>query len=391
MAVNTLTFNQLATVLNDIQEQATGKKSIAPVTTGDFVSVATSTLQAGYDPVLNAITQVLGRTIFSIRPYNRRFAGIRMDTQKWGGITRKLNIADKDFENDERIPLTDGQSVDMYKVNKPNILQTNFYGANVYQKHITLFKDQLDTAFTGPEQFGEFVSMVMGNASDQFEQANENLARATIANFIGGKYDAGSGIVHLLTEYNTETGQSPALTVQDIKKPANYKAFMQWAYARMASYASLMSERSTKYQINVTGKEISRHTPADRLKVYTFAPNRYGMEAMVLADAFHDNYLSVSDVETVNFWQSIETPDEIQVTPTYLTANGTLDTPNAPVTVSNIFAVMFDEEALGYTVMGEWSAPTPFNAAGGYSNLFWHWTTRYYNDFTEKGLVFLLD
>lgn len=389
MAVNTLTFNQLATVLNDIQKQATGKNTIAPVNTGEFVSVATTTLQAGYDPVLNAITQVLGRTIFSIRPYNRRFAGIRMDSQKWGGITRKLNIADKDFEDDERIPLTDGQSVDMYKVNKPSILQTNFYGANVYQKHITLFKDQLDTAFTGPEQFGEFVSMVMGNASNQFEQANENLARATIANFICGKYAADNGIVHLLTEYNTETGET--FTAQDIKKPENYKPFMQWAYARMATYASMLSERSTEYQINVTGKEISRHTPADRLKVYAYAPNRYGMEAMVLADVFHDNYLATSDVETVNFWQAIQTPNQIQAAPTYLTADGTLTTLEEAITVSDIFAVMFDEEALGYTVMNEWNSPTPFNAAGGYSNLYWHWTTRYYNDFTEKGLVFLLD
>lgn len=389
MAVNTLTFNQLATILNDIQEQATGKTSIAPVSTGDFVSVATTTLQAGYDPVLNAITQVLGRTIFSIRPYNRRFAGIRMDAQKWGGITRKLSIADKDFEDYEGLQLVDGQSVDMYKVNKPNILQTNYYGANVYQKHITLFKDQLDTAFTGPQEFGEFVTMYMQNASDQFEQANENLARATIANFIGGKYAAVNGIVHLLTEYNTETGQT--LTKADVMKPANYKPFMQWAYARMATYASLMSERSTNFQMNVTGKEINRHTPADRLKVYTYAPNRYGMEAMVLADVFHDNYLKNADVETVNFWQNIDTPDSIIVTPTYLNANGSLTTAAQAVTVSDIFAVMFDEEALGYTVMNEFSGPSPFNVAGKYSNIYWSWTSRYYNDFSEKGLIFILD
>jgi len=388
MAVNTLNFNQLSTILNEIHTQATGKTELAPVNTSEFVSVANTTLQAGYDPVINAITQVIGRTIFSIRPYSRRFAGIRMDSQKWGAITRKINIADKPFENDERYNLTDGQSVDQYKVNKPNILQTNYYGANIWQKHITLFKDQLDSAFSGPDQFGEFVSLVMGNASDMFEQANENVARATIANFIIGKISANNGVVHLLTEYNADTGNE--YTVQDIRKPENYKPFMQWAYARIASLASLMSERSQEFQINITGKEINRHTPANRLKVYTFAPERYGMEAMVLADTYHDNYLKDADTETVNFWQSIQTPDSITVAPVYLSPDGTLIT-DEETSQENVFGVMFDEEALGYTVMEEWTSPTPFNSAGGYTNIFWHWTTRFYNDFTEKGIVLLLN
>lgn len=388
MAVNNLNFNQLATLLNAIHNQATGKNNIAPVNTAEFVSVANTTLQAGYDPVINAITQVLGRTIFSVRPYTRRFGGIKMDSQKWGAITRKLSIADKDFEDDESIELVDGQSIDQYKVNKPNILQTNYYGGNKYQKSITIFKNQLDSAFTGPEQFGEFTAMILGNASDMFEQANENLARATIANFIGGKISANNGIVHLLTEYNNATGG--AYTAQTIRKPENYKPFMQWAYARIASLASLMSERSQEFQINVTGKAINRHTPANRLKVYTYAPERYGMEAMVLADTYHDNYLKDADTESVNFWQSIETPDAINVTPVYLNANGTLITGEA-LNQADIFGVMFDEEALGYTVMDETVASTPLNASGLYYNTVWHWTTRYYNDFTEKGVVLLLD
>ena len=165
---------------------------------------------------------------------------------------------------------------------------------------------------------------------------------------------------------------------------------MQWAYARIASIASLMSERSQEFQINVTGKAINRHTPANRLKVYTYAPERYGMEAMVLADTYHDNYLKDADTESVNFWQSIETTDAINVTPVYLNANGTLITGEA-LNQADIFGVMFDEEALGYTVMDETVASTPLNASGLYYNTVWHWTTRYYNDFTEKGVVLLLD
>ena len=389
MSVNTMGFEQAATLLNSINKQATGQTSITPTTTADFVSLAQTTLQAGYDPVLNAISQMVTRTIFSVRPYNRKFSGLQVDNQKFGAITRKLNIADKDFENDSSFALVDGQSIDHYVVNKPNVLQTNFYGANVFEKEYTIFKDQLDNAFTGPEQFAEFMSMVTQNTSDMVEQAHENLARATLANYIGGKVagDAAS-VIHLLTLYNGETGQT--LTKQQALSPANYKAFMQWVYAKVASICALMTERSNKFQTNITGKPVMRHTPYANQNVYMFAPDRYGMEARVLADTFHDNYLKYADVETVNYWQSIDTPYEISVTPSYLDNTGAIVTGSAAV-IDDIFGVIVDDDTLGYTVVNQWSAMTPLNAKGGYWNMFLHFTDRYWTDYTEKGVILKLD
>ena len=69
-SVNDLNFNQISTVLTSIVEQATGEKVLTPTNTGDFVSVATTALKNGTDPVMNAITQMVNRTIFSIRPYS---------------------------------------------------------------------------------------------------------------------------------------------------------------------------------------------------------------------------------------------------------------------------------------------------------------------------------
>lgn len=390
MAVNDLTFNQVSTLLNSVVQQATGKAALTPTNTVEFVSVAQTALKTGYDPVLSAISQVMTKTLFSIRPYSRKFAGMQVSNQRFGNITRKLNIADKDFQDDSRNTLQADTSVDMYKVNKPNILQTNFYGANTFEKQITVFRDQLDSAFSSPEEFGRFMSMNMQNASDLIEQGHEGLARATLANFIGGKIvgDTGS-VVHLLTEYNTLTGLT--LTASTVYQPVNYKPFMQWVYSRVAAISSLLTERTLKYHINVTDKEVSRHTPMANQKVYMYAPARYQTEAMVLADTFHDNFLKMADNETVNFWQSIESPDEIDVVPVYLLPTGLLKTDAVAVNQANVFGVIFDEEALGYTVVNQWSAPTPFNAKGGYSNIFWHFTDRYWNDFTENGVILLLD
>lgn len=394
MSANELSINQLSTVLNAIHAQATGKTAIAVTDTSSFVTVAQETLKAGYDPVLGAISQVLSRTIFSVRPYSSKFKGMMADSIRYGNHVRKLQTVDKPFENDYRTLLVDGESIDQYAVNKPLVLQTNYYGEETYAKSLTLFRDQLDTAFSSPEEFQRFISMVMQNASDMLEQARENVARATLANFIAGKIatepvGGNEQVVHLLTEYNTATGLE--LTDEDLAQPEKFATFWKWAYARIAGISAMMTERSLLFHTNITDKEIMRHTPAERQRVYLYNPFKFDIDSMVLSSAYHDNYLKYADKEVVNFWQSIKTPDAVNVKPVYLDDDGSLVNAEEAVSKSKIFGVIFDEEAMGITTVNQWSAPSPFNAKGGYTNLFWHETSRYWNDFTENGCVLLLD
>lgn len=392
MPVNNLTFNQLSTLLNGIQSQATGASAIAPVNTSEFVSVAQTVLKTGTDPVMSAISQILGRTIFSVRPYSAKFKGLLMDNQRWGGITRKINYVDKSFTDDSGFSLTDGQAVDQYVVNKPEVIQTNYYGSNVYQKSVTIFRDQLDTAFSGVNEFGEFISGVMQNISDQIEQAHEDTGRMTIANLVGGIVAAqkANQIVHLLTEYNALTGKK--LTADTVYAPENYKPFMLWVYSRIAKASAMLTERSQLYHFNLTGKPIQRHSPVNRQRLYLYADARYQTEAQVLADTYHDNYLSFGETETVNYWQSIESPAQIQVKPVYFEeADGSIVTAADNVTQDNIFAVIMDEEAAGMNIYNYELAATPYNARGRYTNMWWSFNERYFNDFTENAMVFLLD
>lgn len=388
MSVNTMSFEDASAILNNIRQQVTGESSLAPVNTADFVAVGTTLLQSGYDPVLNAITQMVTKTIFSIRPYSRKFGGIKVDSEMWGSIVRKLAVADKAWEPNEEFDLIDGQSIDHYKVSKPDVLELKFYGAEDFSKHYTIFKDQLNNAFSGPAEFGRFMSMVVQNVSDMIEQNFESIARMVIANYVGGKKVANNGVVHLLTEYNSETGQS--LTSTTVFAPANFGDFMKWVYARIDTLTSLMTERSNKFQIQVTGKEITRHTPYEYQKVYLYAKLMNDMKARVLSSTFNYGFIEYADVEEVNYWQSIDTPMAIDVTPNYLDTDGSIKT-GAEQNITNLVGVIFDREALGYTVMNEWSATTPLNASGGYWNTFYHFLMKWWVDYSEKGIILLLD
>lgn len=388
MAVNDLTFNQLATVLAGITSQATGATTLAPVDTASFVSVAQTALKTGYDPIINAVSQVLSRTIFSVRPYSRRFSGLEVTRERYGNHIRKLQALDLPFEEDDRLKLTDGQSIDQYVVKKPGVLQTNYYGENVFQKSLTIFRDQLDTAFSGPDEFGRFISMILSNASDQIEQAKESVERATVANLIAGVTEVNEDAVfHLVTLYNGFAGTT--LTSETVAQPENWRPFVQWLVGFMANLMDKMAERSQLYHLNITGKPVMRHTPAADRHIYLASDFVNHMEAGAMADTFHDEYLKFGTFNKVTFWQDIKNPRAINVNAGYITAAGAVA--NSAVQLSQVVGVIHDREAAMTCTVNEWQANSPFNARGGYTNMFWHFTERFLNDFTENAVVLLLD
>lgn len=407
-SVNDMVVNQAGTILTSLVKQATGQTVITPTNSTEFVSVATTALKMGVDPIINAMSQMWGRTIFSQRPYARRFKGLEMDMTRWGNATRKMSVADKPVEDDARFSWPvgydadqtpdsgNGKSVDMYALNKPDILQTNFYGQFVYENSYTIFRDNLDNAFTGPEEFMRFISMVGQNRADKLEQYRETVGRGLLANYAGSLLaeNQGGRVIHLLEEYNALSDQK--LTSQTMYQPANFTPFMRWVYTRVRMLAEMMRERSQMFQTVINSKSVMRHTPPDRLKLYMYTPGMEAMKAMVASETFHDDLIRYADYESVTFWQSIEKPDSISVNPVYTGTDGTVKTKvgdgySAGIEQAGIFGIMFDEDALGYAQVNAWNQLTPFNAKGGYWNDFDHVNFRTMQDMTEKGVILLLD
>lgn len=409
MSVNSLSYENIGTVLTSIVNQAGGRAALTAVNTKDFVSVAQVALSLPRDAVMNAIAGVLGRTIFAIRPYSARMVGLEKDLPRWGAYMRKLSIADSDWQDDAAYtwPVTydatqnpatgNGESVDPWTIKKPDILQTNFFGSSVYSDQYTVFEDQLETAFKNPDELGSFISLLATNMSNRLEMSKDGIARGLIANLITSLVaEAGNNssprVVKLLTEYNAALGLTgdDAITATTVYLPENYPNFIKWAYARIAQLSDLMTENSIMFQTIVNGKNVYRHTEQQRQKVYLYSPERHAIDARVLADTFHDNYLRFADVESVNFWQSIQTPDTVTATPAYTNASGVVTSPQSAVTVQKVFGVMFDEDALGYAYLDQRSIASILNPKALYYNIFLHAKVRVFQDNTEKAIVLLL-
>lgn len=391
MAANDLTIEDISTILTTAVNQATGQNALAPVNTAGFITVAQTALKCGADTFLNALSQVLSKTVFSIRPYDRKFGGLMTDAITFGNHVRKLNISDdNDWDSPSQYP-DDGESVDMYVTKKPNILQTNFYGQNAYEKFVTVYTEQLNVALTGPDQFLSFVNMVMTSQRNQIEQAHEQTARLCLANLIGGIKDENdtTRVIKLVTDYNAELGNDTPLTLDELLNADNFPNFMKYIVYRIKTTMKYLTDRTTMYHTNITKKTITRHTPLRSQHMYLNTDIMERSKTTVLADLYHDDYLKLADFEEVNYWQNPKDRMSINLTGSRITAAGAIQafTQNP---LNNVLGVLFDWDAAGYTTILNRTDTTPFNARGLYSNIFWHFNDRYWNDFTENAVIFLL-
>lgn len=396
MSVNTLGIEQAYQLIKELHDQATGQEAITPTDLSSFISVANTTLAVGTDKLMGAITDVLERTYIAVRPYDRKFKGLEFTSAEWGGYIRKISYVDGEPVADPTFELVEGQSYDPWTVHKPKVVETHYYGSYVYMPEpISIFTEQLKPNFASPEAFGAWMSGLMTHLTNEREQWAEESNRAMLANLIGAKKvletndPTGQHVVHLLTEYNQATGLS--LTAQTVRQPANYPGFVRWMYARVERISKLMTERSGLFQLQLTGKPINRHTPVADQRIYFDADLKAHMEAEVLSDTYHDNYLQMAETEGVSYWQSILNPTSVSVTPAYIGADGkVVEKPDA-VVVNNIAGIIFDRDALGYNIYQNTIEQSPYNPVGQYYNLYPHARMRSSLDLTEKSVLLLLD
>lgn len=405
MAMNAMSISQAATVLNAVVEQATGQSTIEIITTPEqFTAVAQTALLTGVDPIINAISQMWSRTIFSSRNYKNPMMSLEWDLPRYGNAIRKLSPIAAQMVDDMRFtwpaaydstkttnPYGNGESVDHWKISKQDVIQTNFYGTAVYQQRYTTFKDSFDVAFSSPEEFSRFNAMNLTERSNDWESYREAVARGIQANLIGAVIkEAQEGrVVHLVTDYNAQTGA--ALTAQTVYAPDNFPTFVRWLYAKIATIIRQMGVRSNMYQTTISGKAVLRHSRPEDLRVALYAPAMDMINSMGVAETYHDDLLKLPTYEAVSYWQAIDTPDSIAIQPVYTSTSGTVTKSSTEVEQAGILGVIHDKDALGYAITNNWTATTPLNIDGGYWNTAIHANVKTIMDNTEKAVVLLLD
>lgn len=392
---NTLTPVDVYALFNEIVSQATGRTDLKAVDSTSFQTVGEIVLRTGTENILNSVSTVLSRTIFSVRPYRAKLSSLAVSESRWGGQVRKIvtmyDEAEKteDWNTDSNpAQLNDGEAVDMYKIRKPKVLQLNFYGTKLLQKHITRFRDQLSLAFSDEREFLAFIDSVMIEFFNEVELLNETKSRLALISHIAGMVNMDVGVVDLVSEYNTKYGTT--YTRAELLS-SQLPAFMKFAASTIKIYSMRLTDMTTKYHANLDGyPKIMRHTPKERQKMIMYNPVYVEAESEVYSSLFNPQYLEIGDFEGVNYWQSQDEPTQIKVKPNILDTATGASKDGVETTIPYCLGILFDEEALGVLPQFDYASSTPFNSAGGYWNMYMHWRFNVYSDYTENAVVFVL-
>lgn len=416
-----LTPQDCYALMNSLVEEATGQQaSIVATDTSSFVSAGETVLQSGVENTLNALSLVLGRTFMAVRPYEAKLRIINaLNTGAYTSRVRKISFYARNAEpsgdwntqlypdnlmmgadngQGSNTPPTATQS--MWVQNQPIPLELNFAGQSVWEESTTVYEDQLKVAFRSEGEFADFVGGILTEKGNDIESRKEAFNRMTLLNFMAGVIDlnnAGS-VRHLVTEFNARFNSSGTPWTPADVLSTYIKEFSQFFVAEFKKASDVLTYRQKNYHWSPTKTiggvtyDLLRHTPKSKQRAVLYQPLFTETEALVMPEIFNPQYLSLENYEGVQYWQNIDEPSKISITPAIPDVlSPAQQTAGSPVAEDYVIGMLFDEDAIMVDYQLEASNTTPLEARKRYRNIWWTFSKNAINDFTENAIIFLLD
>lgn len=364
---------QIYSLVNEVAKESMGTDEIDVLDTASLVALGDSVLSSSSntEAFLNTLVQRIGKTIISFRPYTSQLSLLDVGDMEFGQIMQKIKVKMPTAIEDDTYNLVDGESIDMYKVTKPEATQKLFVKRTPVTYTITSQRKALKEAFTDATAMGSFLAAVFGEVRNAIELTQENLGRLTMANYIANAES--TQVYDLVTLYNTATGES----VTQGEASLYDNGFLRFAIGKIKNISTKMTTMSTLYN---DGSE-QRHTPVDMQRFMYLVDFMTALETQVNYAAFHDEYVKTATGIAVPYWQAAQSPFEIKVE----------DADGETANITNVVAFIHDKDALGTYRKEEEALTTPVNAKGRYYNTFWHLDNLYFNDLSENGVIFTLN
>ena len=385
--------NQIYAIVNEVNAEAFGRDAIDVIDAQGLISLGDAVLSStgNTEAFLNTLVQRIGKTIISFRQYRNKLADMVVDDFEYGAILQKIRVHLTEAETDPAYGLTDGNSVDPWTVNKPDVEQKLFVSRTPYMFAVTIARKQLKEAFLNESAMGAFIGAIFGQVRNSIEVSLENLGRLCIANMMAEftPFTPGAGDdtpattlnheVALCTLYNTARGYESTDAGYVTDENALFdEAFLRFAVKIMKSYSDNFTDMSTLYNDG----EIETFTPREDQRLKVLSSFERALETVVQYSAFNEEMVRLNAFGTLNFWQSAQTADTVKVE---RASDG------VAVTIQNVVGVLYDRDALGIYKRDEDVLTTPVNAKGLYYNTFYHQMELWFNDTSENFVFFTLN
>lgn len=420
-------------LINAMVEDLSGQTAqIRATDTSSFISAGELVLSYSTEKILNSLGMLMGRILVANRPYKgswdiinalngdlytHRLEKISFYNRKAlpsGAFNTQLytNIAEG-FTNGQNPDANDDpqstKSMWEQKLAVPMVM--NFGGSSVWDECITIPEVQLQEAFRNEGEFNEFISGMLSEHENDIELEKESFRNAIVLNYIAGIYDLNAAgkmpgsVVNLTAAFNERyygSDTSSYKTSEELRS-TYFKEFISFAVTEIKKASMMLRRKSANHHwtpaktVNGESLALLRHTPRDRQKMFMYEPLWIDAEAMVMPELFNDQYIDVGNFERVMVWQNENDPSAVKVTPaipdtdtTHTTTYGT-QVSGSQVSLSYVVGVLFDADACMSSFIMDRAASSPLEARKLYRNLWMHFSRNGLNDFTESGILFIME
>lgn len=415
----TLTPRDAHALVNLITNELTGQNgSIQNVTTDNFVSVGETIMSYPTENVYNAISMPLLRTLIAARSIDdemllinavnsgvyssrlRKISYLSRYAKPAGSFNTNLytNLAAGFTNGQNKDGGGDPQSTKSQWEQCPVVpVELNFGGSSVWDHGITWYKDQAKNAFISESAFLQFWEGALLENANDIKREKNSFRRAIILNYIAGMYDlqaAGTTVVNLTAAFNTKYGTS--YTSEQLRT-TYLKDFLKFFVATFKLYSENMKKSSLNYHVNISKTvngetyNLLRNTPYSRQRVMLYQPLFIEAEAQVLPEIFRPEYLDIrTQYEPVLWWQNENDPAAIDVTPSVPNFTTGVQAAGDRVQLDYVVGMIFDQDAVMSDFQLDDANTTPLEARKRFRNTWYSMARNGLNDFTEKGVLFIM-
>ena len=377
----------------------------------------------------NEIANKVRLSINVARKYDAKLESLIRGQMPANGVLEIIQNTFFDTRVADFVNLIDGQSVDMYKVNKGKQTADYFVDEIAFKLFVTIQDVELEGAFMSGDAMQAFLTGKITYLVNSYSLAREQGRRALLASEIkdlsavpaATTADGLAQRYKLCELYNTVYGYQSSDAGYVTKANALYDA-------NFVKFAIMM--------INKVYKKIS--TPSMSFNdgtIKTFTPD--GNKKLVCLGALSDSIVAykttfspdatvLPDHETIEFWQQEKDPyvayfmkpnDKYYIVNTdaernttngsysYVIASGktylrgasnwtevtNFDDGNAQTATAPTIAVLFDDIAMGEYVTHEATRSTPFNVAGEYYNVYMNYQGKLIRLKSANQVIFTLE
>lgn len=392
--------------------------TIQAVDESTFASVGESILQAGTENVINTLSLVASRNLIAIRPYKAKFRLMNaLDSGMFSNRIRKISYYAKNatptgasntqlftnlamgFDNGQNPSGGTPQSTEsMWLQSTPVTWQSWFGGGIEWQYPYTLYENALKIAFRNGAEFAEFLNGFLVSCANDIETEKEAFSRMVVLNAIAGVADLTASMpgsfVNLTSEFNAKF-RTTYTTAQLLT--TYFSEFLAFFVAFFKTTSDMLENRSIKYHwspaktVGGVSYVLPRQTKKADQRCMMIAKFWNDAEALVLPQIFNPQYLNIDSFEKVDYWQNINDPMAIDVTPAIPDVSApAAQTVGARVQLSNVLGILYDKDAMMVDFHLESVESTPLEARKHYRTI---WNTINKNpiwDATENFVVFYM-